>query len=296
MKESNHHSQNSFSILKLIMRYVLGLGMMYYGFTKIMHTQFVVLPTSVWRTALADLTGKNITWAFLGYSVWFQTLLGLLEFVPAFFLLFRRTSFMGALFLFPMVLSVTLINFGMDLWPQTQVIASVFLALNIGLLCLEYPKIESILRLIFSEGIELKKQRIELILGVVVSSLLVIYCYAQLSEYKNDSNELTGSWMNKKPYEWVRLAVFKTDTIESELGQKLCFMPFGMLEEHYGNTYLFGEKYYEYDTLKNTLTLRFTENDSIANSYSVRIDSDTLTLTKDSGSKSIFIKQQINPN
>jgi hypothetical protein len=72
-----------------------------------MNTQFVIIPTSVWLTPLEGLTGKNITWAFLGFSPWFQTLLGLLEFVPAFFLLFTRTAFIGSIFLLPLTLGVT---------------------------------------------------------------------------------------------------------------------------------------------------------------------------------------------
>jgi hypothetical protein len=277
-------------------RYLLAVGMMYYGFTKIMNTQFVILPTTVWLTPLESLAGKNITWAFLGFSSWFQTLLGLLEFVPAFFLLFRRTAFVGAIFLLPLTLSVTLINFALQLWPQTQIISSVFLGLNIAVLCFEYNKITTILKLIFPAGIKLKWQSLEIFIGVLVAVTLVFYCYGQLVEYKNDSNQLTGAWFDKEPIEWTMVYKVQNDSIVLGEYRKLYFMPFGMLEEHDGSNRSFNEKYYEFDETKNTLTFKLMDNDSLVNQYNVQLLNDTLKLQADSINSFVYIKRQINGN
>ena len=52
----------------------------------------------------------ELTWAFLGFSTWFSILLGFLELVPGFLLLFKRTKFLGAILLFPSLLGVFLVN------------------------------------------------------------------------------------------------------------------------------------------------------------------------------------------
>lgn len=295
------HSNKSISYLLFsrtlpyfLVRYLLGLGMMFYGFTKIMNTQFVIIPTTVWLTPLERLTGKNITWAFLGFSPWFQTLLGMLEFVPAFFLLFTRTAFIGSIFLLPLTLSVTLINFALQLWPETQLISAVFLALNLIVLGFDYHKIMAIVKLIFPVGVKPKLQSIEIALGLIVTALLIFFSYTQLSEYKNDTNQLTGDWFNKKPIEWTM--VHDTSNYSVKLGEvyKLYFMPFGTLEEQIGTEKLFNEKYYEYDETKQSLAFKWMENDSLISLYQVQLIADTLKLNIDDMNSLVFVKREIN--
>jgi hypothetical protein len=275
-------------------RYLLGSGMMFYGFTKIMNTQFVILPTTVWLTPLEGLTGKNITWAFLGFSPWFQTLLGLLEFVPAFFLLFTRTAFVGAIFLLPLTLGVTLINFALQLWPETQLISALFLSLNLIVLGFDYHKVIGIVKLAFPVGVKPKLQSIEIVLGLIVTALLVFFSYTQLSEYKNDSNQLTGDWFNKKPTEWMMVHRISNDSIMSGEEYKLYFMPFGTLEEQRGTENSFNEKYYEYDETKQSLAFKWMENDSLISLYQVQLTADTLKLKVDDMNSLVFVKREIN--
>lgn len=294
------HSNKSFRFLfsrtlpYFLVRYLLGLAMMFYGFTKIINTQFVILPTSVWLSPLEGLTGKNITWAFLGFSPWFQSLLGILEFVPAFFLLFRRTAFVGAIFLLPLTLSVTLINFALQLWTETQVISSVLLALNLTVLIFDYDKIRSIVKLIFPFEFKYQLQSIEIIVGVIATVLLVFLGYKQLIDYKSDSNELTGDWFNKQPYEWTKVYSVRNDSMVFGEGHRIYFMPFGMLEEQQGLNKSFNDKYYEYDQANKSLAFRWMDNDSLIDLYQVQFTKDTLKLFIDDANNMVFVKRQIN--
>ncbi|MFN3445922.1 MAG: hypothetical protein ACK44D_09290 [Bacteroidia bacterium] len=259
-----------------------------------MNTQFVILPTTVWLTPLESLAGKNITWAFLGFSSWFQTLLGLLEFVPAFFLLFRRTAFVGAIFLLPLTLSVTLINFALQLWPQTQIISALFLSLNLIVLSIDYHKVIGIVKLAFPVSVKPKLQSIEIALGLIVTALLVFFSYTQLSEYKNDSNQLTGDWFNKKPTEWMMVYRISKDSVIIGEEYKLYFMPFGTLEEQRSTENSFNEKYYEYDETKQSLAFKWMENDSLISLYQVQLTADTLKLKVDDMNSLVFVKREIN--
>lgn len=120
-----------------ISRWALGVGMLPYGVSKLFDFQFQV-QASDYARPLGELSGKLLTWAFLGYSPVFQVLLGALETIPAILLLFRKTRRIGALFLFPVLLNVTLTNYFLDLWPATQRISTVMLALNTFLILCDW--------------------------------------------------------------------------------------------------------------------------------------------------------------
>lgn len=122
--------------------------MLTYAITKILRTQFVLLPFALWQRPLETLSGKNIAWAFLGYSPWFQILLGVLEFIPSILLLFRRTALLGAILLLPMTLSVFSINQALDLWETTKQISLILLALNCLVLIFHWQRIKTVLSII----------------------------------------------------------------------------------------------------------------------------------------------------
>lgn len=212
-----------------INRYALGLAMLPYAITKILRTQFVLVPSSVSQLPLEELSGTNIAWAFLGYSAWFQVLLGFLELIPAILLLFRRTAFAGGILMLPMTLNVFLINQALDLWPQTKQISAVLLLLNIGVLLFEYKKIANVFRIIFDRTKAVKKPLIEAIANIAIIGLVAFLSTPFLLEYLKESNALTGDWHNKRPYEWRLVTETVNDTVLPLQVKKLYFNAFGML-------------------------------------------------------------------
>lgn len=121
-------------VIDILVRCLLGLIMMLYGLQKITDLQ---IQLSAWDYAqpLIRTPGTSLTWAFLGYQPWFQSLTGFLEAIPGLMLLSRRFWRLGALLLFPVLLNVVLINWAMDLWLDTRILSLVLLALNIFLVC-----------------------------------------------------------------------------------------------------------------------------------------------------------------
>ncbi len=125
------------AVLQNIFRYLLAVGMMPYGISKLCNYQFQ-LPAWLYTRPLGEASGITLTWAFLGYQPWFQFLLGALEIIPTVLLLFRRTRRVGALLLLPVILNIALMNYAMDLWRNTQQIATVFLVMNLYLLACDW--------------------------------------------------------------------------------------------------------------------------------------------------------------
>ncbi len=190
-------------IVNRLLCYFLGLSLLPYGLTKIFQTQFVTFPSWLWHQPLEKLRGIDLAWAFLGYSPWFQILLGFLEIIPALLLLFRRTAFIGTILMLPMTLNVFLINYALDLFAGTKILASLFLAVNILLIFLEWNKIRSLAAIIIEKAKIFKYFGWELLLAVIV---IIICGYPDMKliwEYRNDRNFLTGDWLHKKPNEWI---------------------------------------------------------------------------------------------
>lgn len=111
--------------------------MLAYGLVKILGMQFI-LPSSVYEYQLKELDGVTLAWAFLGFSPWFSVMLGFFELVPGVLLLFNRTKLLGAVLLFPIVLTVFLINNAYDFLPHMRVLTGVLLLMNLSLLLYDY--------------------------------------------------------------------------------------------------------------------------------------------------------------
>jgi uncharacterized membrane protein YphA (DoxX/SURF4 family) len=120
-------------VIETVVRFALGLIMILYGLQKITNLQ---IQLSAWDYSrpLIKLPGTSLTWAFLGYQPWFQSLSGFMEALPGFMLLSRRFWRLGALLLFPVILNVALINWAMDLWFDTRILSLCLLALNVLLI------------------------------------------------------------------------------------------------------------------------------------------------------------------
>lgn len=162
-------------LVSLVIRLILAFVLMVYGVDKIRQGQFS-LPSVAYATTLGDLAPRVLAWAFLAQSDWLQTLLGLLEFVPAVMLLFRRTWRAGAVFLLPVLTGVVLINFAYALWPATQLISSALLAMDIAILAMEWRRWATVIPLLTGESDARKDSRVEAAAGplVLLCTLAVI--------------------------------------------------------------------------------------------------------------------------
>jgi len=236
-----------------LIRYALAIGMTPYGISKIFKTQFVLSQSLMLPTTLERMSSKTLAWAFLGYSSWFEVLLGFLELIPALLLLFRRTALTGTILLLPITLNVYLINMALNLWDGTKVIALVLLVLNCLLLLFEWKKIRDIVLIVIGKS-GMKFTGWELAFNVL---LLVCINYAfvkQLTGYRAQENELTGDWFNNKPNEWVLQAEKIKD---STLVRRYIRVYFGA-----------GGNYSELSE-NNTTTFQTTAFDNNRSSYSV---------------------------
>ena len=95
--------------LQGILRYWLAMMISYYGFGKLLRTQFA---TSFERADIpvGQLNGFELTWNYFGHSYPLAVTIGLLQICGAILLLFRRSTLFGVVLLLPMMVNIVLIN------------------------------------------------------------------------------------------------------------------------------------------------------------------------------------------
>lgn len=157
-------------IVITILRYFLGMIMLAYGLLKIFKIQFV-LPLSAYSHPLGEIDGVTLTWAFLGHTRWFSVVLGFLELVPGTLLLFRKTFILGALLIFPSLLSIFLINLAYGFFPHMQLFTFFLGLIDLGLLFSRFKLFKRFFYEIM-EGTTNKGFITELMINLIVAGLI----------------------------------------------------------------------------------------------------------------------------
>jgi hypothetical protein len=91
------------------LRYICAFLLYMYGMSKLMHLQFSLGPKLANRT-IGSLTGYELTWYYYGYSRTYACILGITQVLGATLLLFRKTTFLGAAMMMPVMANILLIN------------------------------------------------------------------------------------------------------------------------------------------------------------------------------------------
>ncbi len=100
--------------LRSFLRFTVAGFMFYYGFAKVLHTQFPA-PVSGWlERSYGDSSPMGLLWTFMGYSTPYNVFTGLAVLAGGVLLLFRRTTALGALVLLGVMANVVLLNFCYD--------------------------------------------------------------------------------------------------------------------------------------------------------------------------------------
>ncbi|WP_435624158.1 hypothetical protein [Flagellimonas sp.] len=131
-KRSNHTTL--FQWTKITVRYFLGSVMLLYGLNKLFLIQMEYPKLSHFYTPLGDFTPMDLAWTFFGYSPPYEFIGGLLEFVAAVLLFFRRTTLLGLLIFLGIMSNVLMFNYfygvAVKIFSTTLVLMGLFLLLE----------------------------------------------------------------------------------------------------------------------------------------------------------------------
>lgn len=121
--------------LKVVVRYRAGIGIIGFGFTKLMPTQLPYPSLGVLNTNFGDLTLQKIYWLSIGIVPWYEVFTGIVEVAAGALLFFRATTFWGALLLFGALADIVYVNLAYD--GGVHVYSSYFVLLS-GFLLIDY--------------------------------------------------------------------------------------------------------------------------------------------------------------
>ena len=100
--------------LRLYLRFFLAAYLFGYGFVKVFPSQFQPITAYRLTQTVGDQSPMLLAWNFMGYSPIFQKILGVIEVIAGVFLLFRRTTSLGAILSFGVFGFVAMMDFSFN--------------------------------------------------------------------------------------------------------------------------------------------------------------------------------------
>lgn len=117
--------------LRVLIRYYLAGMMFSYGFAKVFHLQMPFPYLSQLVQPFGDKSPMGLAWSYVGYSSAFSAFTGWSEVIAGAFLLFRRTTLLGAILCAFVTVNIVAINFCFDvpvkLFSSMLLLMSIFL-------------------------------------------------------------------------------------------------------------------------------------------------------------------------
>jgi len=129
--------------LRVIVRYRAGIGIIGFGFTKLLPVQMPYPGLGLLNTNFGDLTAQKIFWLSVGIVPWYQVFAGVVEVLAGTLLFFRKTTALGAILLFGALGDIVYVNFAYD--GGVHVYSSYFVLLAGFLLVDTIPKVYNLL-------------------------------------------------------------------------------------------------------------------------------------------------------
>jgi hypothetical protein len=100
--------------LRVVVRYRAGIGIIGFGFTKLLPVQMPYPALGLLNTNFGDLTAQKIFWLSVGIVPWYQVFAGVVEVLAGTLLFFRKTTALGAILLFGALGDIVYVNFAYD--------------------------------------------------------------------------------------------------------------------------------------------------------------------------------------
>lgn len=117
---------------RVLLRYYLLYFMFVYGFSKVFHLQMPSPYLSQLIQPFGEKSPMGLAWSYVGFSPAFSAFAGWSEVIAGFFLLFRRTTTLGAMLTAFVMLNVVVMNFCFDI--PVKLFSSILLFASLVLL------------------------------------------------------------------------------------------------------------------------------------------------------------------
>jgi hypothetical protein len=186
----------------VVLRYVLTMAMLSYGFAKILKSQFPDLTPGQLDVRFGEISPMGLLWKFMGYSTVYTVFAGLGEAVGGVLLLWRRTATLGALIIAAVMTNVVMLNFCYDVPVKLY---SMQLLIMAGVIAL--PRVRALIAAVLGRAAAEAPPRVRMArrwerawlvgkLGMIASIAWSLYSSFAGRPNRNDHvHELYGTWI-----------------------------------------------------------------------------------------------------
>jgi len=255
-------------------RYYLALNLLSYGFVKFYDGQFMFPSIDRLEQKIGDASPMGLLWTFMGYSKLYTVFSGICEVTGGILLFFRRTTVLGGLISFIVMVNIAVLNFSYDVPVK---LFSIHLAL-ISILVIS-PNIINLFQLFFLNKTttlnvdQLQFQNKKLKNGRVVLKTLIILIFPTLGIIENLSFNRNTQTHNLSGAYFTEEFIKNNDTISPIESDPTRWNKL-LITDYYAKLIFDNNKrvYYEpkIDTILKTITLSSYSDTSI--SYSFQYD------------------------
>lgn len=185
----------------IVLRYVLAMTLLTYGFMKLVGGQFVPPDAMRLDQRIGDMSPMGMLWTFQGASTPYTWFAGIAEIVPALLLLWRRTALAGAVIAMAVMTNVVMLNFCYDVPVKLFSMQLVVIAAMIAL-----PQARRLMLALLGHAVpevpprarsSARVERAHLVVKIAALALIAwtLYkLYDGTKEYKRPPHELAGLW------------------------------------------------------------------------------------------------------
>ncbi|KQM69354.1 hypothetical protein ASE74_04955 [Pedobacter sp. Leaf216] len=129
--------------IRVVVRYRAGIGIIGFGFTKLLPTQMPYPSLGLLNSNFGDFTAQKIYWLSVGVVPWYQVFGGVVEIAAGVMLFFRKTTTFGAILLAAALGDITFVNYAYD--GGVHVYAFYFVLLALFIAADDFPKLYNLL-------------------------------------------------------------------------------------------------------------------------------------------------------
>jgi len=258
----------------ILIRYYIAVQMINYGLSKLYYMQFQFPSAARLDQELGDFYPMGLLWIFMGYSKGYTMFAGALEFIAGVLLLFRKTTTLGALTTFGVMLNVMMLNYCYDvpvklLSTHLVLMACFLIAIDgkrlLNFFILNQPVQHYLIPDIIPERYQIAKKVIK---GLVIMSYMGFMFFNMNTMYKEYGSKAPKPYFAGK-YVIEDFQRFSGDSLNLDISKRNHWMIF-------------------YQNFKNNASIKTTNNDIDGINY-FQIEADTI--------KHLFkIKQQHHPS
>ncbi|WP_299683551.1 hypothetical protein [uncultured Dokdonia sp.] len=212
-------------LLYTILRYHVALTLIIYGLSKVFMLQFGEMDLNRLEGTIGNQNGMRYLWTFMSYSEFYTKTSGWIEVIGGVFLLFRKTTFIGAFILFIAMANVVLIDIGYDV--RVKMFAIHLFLMTLLLLAYDYRRI---LRFFISNRATKPSELASLFttkkskkIGYVLKGVLLTYYVVSCTTHFSDrlENQTTNRYPSLTSYHTVQLFVKNGDTIPLDTSDRV---------------------------------------------------------------------------